>query len=237
MLRVREVEKTFPPNLKILDKVTFSIRKNEFISIIGPTGCGKTTLLRIIAGLIKDYQGKIEFENNNLKIGMVFQDLGLFPWMSVLKNIEIGLEVEKIPKHIRREMVKKYIEKFGLIGFENRYPKELSGGMKQKVAIARTLITDPDLVLMDEPFASLDAYTRKIMQDFLLDIWLDKMKTILFVTHNVEEALLLSDKIILFSQRPAKVINIFEVSLDRPRDITNRSFLKIKEEILKNLYD
>lgn len=221
----------------VLDRLHLRIENGQFISIVGPSGCGKTTLLRIIAGLEKASEGSVLLDGKELvqgseEIGMVFQEYALFPWRTTLQNIEIGLEIKGIDKEKRRSKAMEYIKSFDLNGFGNRYPKELSGGMKQRVAIARTLIMNPRVVLMDEPFGSLDSQTRNALQEFLWRIWEKRGETILFVTHNVDEAVFLSDQIVILSKRPARIIETVEVGLPRPRDRTSHECNQIRRDIL-----
>ena len=169
------------------------------------------------------------------EVGLVFQEYALFPWRTTLGNIEMGPEIKGVEKEIRRSKAMEYIKTFNLSGFENRYPRELSGGMKQRVAIARTLIMNPRVVLMDEPFGSLDSQTRNGLQEFLLGIWEKRRDTIVFVTHNVDEAVFLSDQIVILSKRPARIVKIFEVGLPRPRDRTSQECNEIRREVLKVL--
>ena len=237
-----ELSKTFPgrglgESVHVLDKIQYRIENGRFVSIIGPSGCGKTTLLRIIAGLEKASAGKVLLDGNDLiqgseAIGLVFQEYALFPWRTTLENIEMGPEIKGVDRRIRRSKAMEYIKMFNLSGFENRYPRELSGGMKQRVAIARTLIMNPKVVLMDEPFGSLDSQTRNALQEFLLRIWEKRGDTIVFVTHNVDEAVFLSDQIIVLSKRPARIVKTFEVGLPRPRDRTSWECNEIRREIL-----
>jgi len=237
--------KTFPgrnqgEDVHVLDHLQYRIENGKFISIIGPSGCGKTTLLRIIAGLEKASTGKVLLDGHEMvqgseEVGMIFQEYALFPWRTTLQNIEMGLEIRGVEKEKRRSTAMEYIRSFDLNGFEKRYPRELSGGMKQRVAIARTLIMNPRVVLMDEPFGSLDSQTRNAMQEFLLGVWLKRGDTIIFVTHNVDEAVFLSDEIVILSKRPAKIIQRKEVTLTRPRDRTSEECNKIWREILKLL--
>ncbi len=227
-------------SINVIDNLTCTIEKGKFVSIVGPSGCGKTTLLRIIAGLEKASSGKVLLDGKSVErpsgdIGLVFQEYALFPWRTTIGNIMMGLEIMGMGKNKRREISMEYIRTFGLEGFENLYPKELSGGMKQRVAIARTLILNPRIVLMDEPFGSLDSQTRNMMQEFLLKIWQDRKDTILFVTHNVDEAVFLSDAIIVLSRRPARILRKFDISLPRPRDRTSRECNIVRKEILKVL--
>jgi len=244
-LDLLKISKTFPgkglgESVHVLENMDHRIENGRFVSIIGPSGCGKTTLLRIIAGLEKASAGKVLLDGKELvqgseEIGLVFQEYALFPWRTTLQNIEMGLEIRGVDKEKRRSTAMEYIETFDLSGFENRYPRELSGGMKQRVAIARTLIMNPRVVLMDEPFGSLDSQTRNGLQEFLLRIWQKRADTIIFVTHNVDEAVFLSDQIIVLSKRPARVIKILEVGYSRPRDRTSEECNKIRRDVLKIL--
>ncbi len=244
-LEFLDIGKTFvgsgsEEGVHVLDHISYQIANGRFVSMIGPSGCGKTTLLRIIAGLEKSSGGKVLLDGRELtqgseEIGLVFQEYALFPWRTTLQNIEMGPEIKGMDKEKRRSTAMEYIKMFDLDGFENRYPKELSGGMKQRVAIARTLIMNPRVVLMDEPFGSLDSQTRNGLQEFLLGIWEKRRDTILFVTHNVDEAVFLSDQIIILSKRPARIVKIFEVGLPRPRDRTGLDCNEIRREVLKVL--
>jgi NitT/TauT family transport system ATP-binding protein len=237
-----KLSKTFPgramgESVHVLENLQHRIENGRFISIIGPSGCGKTTLLRIIAGLEKASAGKVLLDSKELiqgseEIGLVFQEYALFPWRTTLQNIEMGLEIRGVDKEKRHSKAMEYVKTFNLSGFENRYPRELSGGMKQRVAIARTLIMNPRVVLMDEPFGSLDSQTRNSLQEFLLGIWEKRGDTIVFVTHNVDEAVFLSDQIIVLSKRPARIVQTFEVGLPRPRDRTSWECNEIRRDVL-----
>jgi len=227
-------------SIHVLEQIRHRIENGQFISIVGPSGCGKTTLLRIIAGLEESSSGRVLLDGKELtqgseEVGLVFQEYALFPWRTTLQNIEMGLEIKGVDKERRRSTAMQYIKTFNLIGFEHRYPRELSGGMKQRVAIARTLIMNPRVVLMDEPFGSLDSQTRNALQEFLLAIWERRRDTILFVTHNVDEAVFLSDEIIVLSKRPARIVKTFEVGLQRPRDRTGQECNEIRRDVLKVL--
>ena len=240
-----ELSKTFlgkgpEESVHVLENLQHRIETGRFVSIIGPSGCGKTTLLRIIAGLEKASAGKVllggeELVQGSEAVGLVFQEYALFPWRTTLQNIEMGLEIKGVDREKRRSIAMEYIKMFNLSGFENRYPRELSGGMKQRVAIARTLIMNPQVVLMDEPFGSLDSQTRNGLQEFVLRIWERRGDTILFVTHNVDEAVFLSDQIVVLSKRPARLTKIFEVGLPRPRDRTSQECNQIRRDVLKVL--
>jgi len=244
-LEFLELSKTFPgkglgESVHVLENLQHRVENGRFISIIGPSGCGKTTLLRIIAGLEKASAGKVLLDGRELvqgseEIGLVFQEYALFPWRTTLQNIEMGPEIRGVDKEKRRSTAMEYIKMFNLSGFENRYPRELSGGMKQRVAIARTLIMNPRVVLMDEPFGSLDSQTRNGLQEFLLGIWGKRSDTVIFVTHNVDEAIFLSDEVVVLSRRPAKIIKRIELELPRPRDRTSEECNRIRRDVLKIL--
>jgi NitT/TauT family transport system ATP-binding protein len=244
-LEFLDISKTFlgrspGESVHVLERIRHRIGNGQFVSIVGPSGCGKTTLLRIIAGLEEPSSGKVLLDGKELtqgseEVGLVFQEYALFPWRTTLQNIEMGPEIKGVDKEKRRSTAMEYIRTFDLNGFEHRYPRELSGGMKQRVAIARTLIMNPRVVLMDEPFGSLDSQTRNGLQEFLLGIWERRRDTILFVTHNVDEAVFLSDQIIVLSKRPARIFKTFEVELQRPRDRTGYECNEIRREVLKVL--
>ncbi|MCC6028509.1 MAG: ABC transporter ATP-binding protein [Archaeoglobus sp.] len=224
-------------DILVLDGIDFSVDEGEFFSIIGPSGCGKTTLLRIIAGL-ESYEGKVLLRGREIKGPgadrvMVFQDYALFPWRNVIGNIVFGLEVKGLKKEKLLEIAKKMIEIVGLAGFEYKYPHELSGGMKQRVALARALVCDPELLLMDEPLSALDAQTRLEMQEEVVKIWQETKKTVVYVTHSIEEAVYLADRILVLSKRPAKVKKIVEVPIKRPRNRFSDEF----SEICSKLYN
>lgn len=226
--------------IQVLNRIDCTVEKGQFFTLVGPSGCGKTTLLRMIAGLEAITSGDILLNGERLngpneKVGLVFQEYALFPWRKLLENIEVGLEIKGVSAGIRRTQAMTYVKAFGLQGFENRYPKELSGGMKQRVAIARALIANPQVVLMDEPFGSLDSQTRDRMQNFLLKIWGERNDTILFVTHNVDEAVYLSDRIAVMSPRPSRILKIFDLDLERPRDRTSTEANQLRREILEVL--
>jgi NitT/TauT family transport system ATP-binding protein len=220
-----------------IDGVSLSISDDEFVSFVGPSGCGKTTLLRIIAGLDHAGSGSVLVDGNPIlgpgpKVGMVFQEYSLFPWRTVLDNIAFGPEMRGISRQERRKAAHKYIEMVGLEQFEKSYPYELSGGMRQRVAIARALANDPDLLLMDEPFGALDAQTRNKMQVELLSIWNLSKKTILFVTHSVDEAVFLSDRIVVMSPRPGRIRSVVPVDIPRPRNRTAPEFATLRRDVL-----
>lgn len=223
-----------------IDDFSLDIKKGELISIVGPSGCGKTTLLRMIAGLLESTSGSILIEGQPCtkpgpERGMVFQDFALFPWRSVRKNVEFGLEIAGVPKQERRERAEKYIKLVGLEKFTNSMVHELSGGMKQRVGIARALVNNPKVVLMDEPFGALDAQTRNIMQAGLIRILNKTDQTIVFITHSVDEAVYLSDRIVILTKRPATIKEIVEIPWERPRDRASPEFTALRKRILDEL--
>lgn len=224
-------------SFQAIKDVSFSVKDGEFVCIIGPSGCGKTTLLRMIAGLEKISSGEIKLGDRIVSEpgkdrGFVFQEYTLFPWRSAQKNVEFGLEVQGMGKAERKNIAGKYIDLVGLNGFEDRYPKELSGGMKQRVAIARALASDPEILLMDEPFGALDAQTRNLMQVELLRIWETEHKTILFVTHSVDEAVFLADRVIVLTTTPGSIREIVNIKLKRPRKRTDPEINQIRDHLL-----
>jgi NitT/TauT family transport system ATP-binding protein len=243
LLEVKGVFKLFQVNgnrMEALKNINLDIEENEFVCFIGPSGCGKTTLLRIIAGLEEASSGEILIEGQPIKgpgpeRGMVFQEYSLFPWRTVLDNVAFGLELKGISKDERHEKARQYLKMVELERFEERYPHELSGGMKQRVAIARALVNDPIAILMDEPFGALDAQTRNIMQSELLRIWEEEKKTVVFVTHSVDEAIYLADRIVIMSARPGNIKDIIKIELPRPRIRTSPQVNAIRDRILCDL--
>lgn len=206
-----------------IKQLDLTVRQGEFLAIVGPSGCGKSTFLDMIAGLAKPSSGEILIDGKKitgpaLDRGIVLQGYALFPWRTVRKNVEFGLEVKKVPEKEREVISQRYIELVGLKSFENRYPHELSGGMKQRVAIARALAYDPDVLLMDEPFAAVDAQTRETLQEELLRIWEKTKKTIVFVTHGIDEAVFLADRVAVMTANPGTIKDIVTINLPRPRD-------------------
>ncbi|MEG0671401.1 ABC transporter ATP-binding protein [Clostridium sp.] len=243
-IEIKNLSKIFKTkeNFKVdaLKDINFSVEENEFISIVGPSGCGKSTLLRIIASLETSTDGTVIYRGEELNlpssdIGMVFQNYSLLQWKTVIDNIGLGLEFKKVKKNERREKAKEYLKLINMEGFAKAYPYELSGGMQQRVAIARALVTNPDVLLMDEPFGALDAHTRIILQGELLNIWQKNKKTILFVTHSVDEAIYLSDKIIVMGRNPGTIKEIINVDMIRPRVRSNPEYGKLTDKILNML--
>ena len=202
-----------------LENVCLSIEQEEFVVLVGPSGCGKSTLLNMVGGLLAPTTGRIVVEglteNRDPSVGMVFQEVGLFPWRTVESNIGFGLEESALSAAERQERIRRHIELVGLSGFEKSYPHQLSGGMRQRAGIARTLVTQPDLLLMDEPFSALDAQTRTLMQEELLRIWEMHRLSTLYVTHNIQEAVYLADRIVVLSRRPGRVTSILQIELPR----------------------
>ena len=210
-----------------LSSFSLDIAQGEFVSIVGPSGCGKSTFLNIVLGLIEPASGVIQLNGTRItgpgqERAMVFQEFGLLPWRSVTANVELGLELKGIPSAKRAARATELINLVGLKGFETHYPHELSGGMKQRVGLARALATEPEVLLMDEPFAALDAQTRDLMQTELLQIWERSKKTVLFVTHSIEEAAYLSDRVIVMTARPGRTKDVIRIDLPRPRDYEMR---------------
>jgi NitT/TauT family transport system ATP-binding protein len=229
MLEVRQLSKVFfeqndprKPALVALYNVSLTVRRNEFISLLGPSGCGKTTLIRIIAGLLASDRGEVLVENRPVTGPgrdrcMVFQQFGLLPWRTVLANVEFALEIDGVSREERAAVARRYLDLVGLNGFEHYYPHQISGGMQQRVGIARALSKQPDILLMDEPFGAVDAQTREQLQEELLKIWGQTDTTVIFVTHSIDEAIYLSDRVIVMQARPGRVKEEFSVDLPRPR--------------------
>ncbi len=231
--------------LLALDGVSFDVSENEVVTVVGPSGCGKSTLIHIIAGLVRPSAGEVWVDGQPVRRpgrdrGVVFQELAILPWRTVRRNIGHGLEIARVPREEREKIVDRYIELVGLRGFEDRYPHELSGGMKQRVAVARTLAADPKVILMDEPFAAVDAQTRITLQQELLRISVLTMKTILFVTHSVDEAVFLGDRVMVLTRRPGRVKESVSVPLPRAQrswDAVNRDprFLAVRDHVLQSV--
>ncbi len=226
-IRLRGVSKIYTPGetqVRAIENVSLEIRGDSFVSLIGPSGCGKSTILKLLAGLTRPSAGAIEFwgkpiDGINKQIGYVTQDHNLYPWLTLQENVEFPLLARGIAREARQHQAGDLISMVGLAGFENAYPYELSGGMQKRGSIIRTLIYDPEVILMDEPFGPLDAQTRLVMQQELLDLWARKRKTILFVTHDLTEAITLSDRVVVMTRRPGRIKGIFDIPLPRPRDV------------------
>ena len=245
-IRLEGVSKSFPANggrLAVLDGVDFWVEEGEFVSIIGPSGCGKTTLLNVIAGLEQPDAGLIHLDGQPTDrrlgaVGYMQQKDLLMPWRSVLDNAILALELRGVPRSKARDRAMQLLEPFGLKGFEKQFPSALSGGMRQRAAFLRTVLTDRDVILLDEPFGALDALTRTQMQEWLLDLWDSLGKTIVLITHDVDEAILLSDRVYVLTARPGRVKLVMGVDLPRPRSyrlVTEASFNQLKAELLAAL--
>jgi ABC-type nitrate/sulfonate/bicarbonate transport system ATPase subunit len=249
MIRVRGLSKEFTTfdngggGVLALSSIDFEVRDNEFITVIGPSGCGKTTLLRIIAGLIPYDQGEVTIDGRPVtgpgpERAVVFQNFALMPWADIMTNVSFGLEIRGTPKEQCRATAKELIKLVGLEGFERRLPKELSGGMQQRVGLARALAVNPQILLMDEPFGALDEQTRRLLQEELLSLWERERKTVVFITHSMDEAVMLGDRVMLMTPRPGRVKEMIDIPLKRPRSREvekSSTFLEVKEYLWENL--
>ncbi|MCL4365519.1 MAG: ABC transporter ATP-binding protein [Candidatus Marsarchaeota archaeon] len=240
IVSVDDVSFTFEnSNLEIMDNVSFAAKKGEFVSLIGPSGCGKSTLLRIIAGLIQPTTGSVKFMNKeitgpNRKMSFVFQDFALLPWLTNLENVKIGLSMSGLSDIEKNRLASELLDRFGLGGFGSYYPNALSGGMKQRVGIARAVVSDPNVILMDEPFSSLDELTAETLRSDIVYMLENKnisVNSVIMVTHNVEEAVQLSDKIVVLSDKPATVKKVISIKAGRPRDKRSEVLSKKMDEI------
>jgi NitT/TauT family transport system ATP-binding protein len=238
---IRNVSMTFPgkhpgEQIDVLDTVSAEVAPGEFVCLVGPSGCGKSTLLNIVAGFLDASSGEVRVEGEpvtgpDARRIFVFQENGVFPWLNVVENVGFGLR--KVGQSERRRIIARYIDMVGLNGFESAYPRELSGGMRQRVEIARALAANPDIIYMDEPFGALDFLTRMKMRADLVRIWQSEKKTILFVTHDIEEAVQLADRILVMTKRPATIQEIVDVDLARPRDLDSRGYLEKRDRIFR----
>jgi len=240
-LEIRNLSQSFARDdgsrLVVLENISLEVGDKEFVCILGSSGCGKTTLLRMIAGLDTAESGAIlldaqEMHGTSDKVGMVFQEYSLFPWRTVIDNIAFGLEMQGMKKEERYRVAEEYLKLVNLAQFRDSFPSQLSGGMRQRVAVARALALDPSVLLMDEPFGALDAQTRNMLQTELLEIWEKTKKTVIFITHSVDEAVFLADRIVVMTPRPGRVCRIFTVDLPRPRDRTGPKFAEVRREVL-----
>jgi len=242
LLEVKEVQKSYFENgkeFKVLDLIRFELAERDFVCVVGPSGCGKSTLLRIIVGLEPPTSGQVLFGGSpiradNPQVAMVFQSFALFPWLTVTQNVELGLEAQGIPPEARRPRAHKFIDAVGLTGFENAFPRELSGGMKQRVGLARALAIEPLLLCMDEPFSSLDPLTAQNLRDEILQLWANPdlpPKAVLMVTHSIEEAVYLADRVMVLSSRPGRMVAELEIDLPRPRNRKEPEFYGWVDEI------
>jgi len=242
-LRIKNVNKKFKQDqhsLTVLNHINLDIQQGEFISIVGSSGCGKSTLLRLIAGLDKDYQGEILLNGHliqgpHLKRGLIFQEHRLLPWLTVSENIGLALEETDLPSTEKTKLIQDHIQLVGLHGFEKAYPHQLSGGMAQRVAIARGLVNKPDILLLDEPFGALDAITKDILQKELQRIWVQEKITMILVTHDIEEAVFLGDRVIVMSARPGQINSIIPVEVQHPREKENPRLFELKNQAISNL--
>jgi ABC-type nitrate/sulfonate/bicarbonate transport system ATPase subunit len=243
-LSVRDISKAYPNGengeTKVLDDISFEVRENEFLSILGPSGCGKTTLLKIIAGLMEPDSGSIMIDKKEEMLGhnrvaLIFQQESLFPWLTVRKNIEFGLEMHGVEAGFRDSLVSEMVSLVGIEGLEEHYPHEISGGQARKTEMARSLVTSPDVLASDEGFSNLDAQTRNHIQTEFLRVWEETGSTILFVTHNVDEAVFMSDRILVMSNVPAKIIAEYEIDLPRPRIRASSESREFRAQILEVL--
>jgi len=240
-LKVQDLEVTFSDASGVvhaLHDIAFSLAINEFVTLIGPSGSGKSTLLRVLAGLVPPTKGYFEFNKDHDRVGMVFQKANLMPWRRVIDNITLPLELEDLPHETIMKRAQELVNLVGLKGFEQAYPRDLSGGMAQRVSLARSLMQDPDILLLDEPFGSLDALTRECMGDELLHVWQVRRKTVLMVTHSISEAVYLSDRVLVLSSRPGNIKCDLPVHLPRPRTPEMRSsseFTNLAQRIRDNL--
>ncbi len=240
-LEVSGVRKVFQPEdgrapVVAVERFDLAVDEGEFVCLLGPSGCGKSTLLNIVAGFVRPTGGRVRLDGTEVTSpgrdrGVVFQDHALFPWFRVGQNVEFGLKMAGASRQERERIADRYLDLVGLRPFRAAFPKELSGGMKQRVAIARALANDPKILLMDEPFGALDAQTRRLMQDELTKIWAATGKTILFVTHAIEESLLLADRVVVMSARPGRIKAVLAISLARPRSDVTPDFVALKAEI------
>lgn len=246
-LQVKDLTKIYTGSngdVTAIDHVSLEVEESEFVMIVGPSGCGKTTLINMIGGLVEPTSGEVILDGKVVNgpgadRGMVFQGYSLFPWLSVKKNVEFGLKMRGIDKAERSDRAMEYIKRVGLEGFEDALPKQLSGGMKQRVAIARTLANEPKMLLMDEPFGALDAQTRVVMQELLAKISREMKTTILFITHDIDEAVLLGQRIYVMSRRPGKIRDVLKVNLPEVRNhecLVSAEFLNTKKQIMDMLW-
>ncbi|HKW96246.1 MAG TPA: ABC transporter ATP-binding protein [Bryobacteraceae bacterium] len=240
-LRIEGVNMTFTRDndtIPVLTDIKLDVREGEFVCLVGPSGCGKSTLLNILAGFLKPSSGEVRIDGEAVEGPdprriFVFQERGVFPWLTVEGNIGFGLF--KLSKQERERRIAHYIRMVGLDGFEQSYPQELSGGMKQRLEVARALAVNPDMLFLDEPFGALDSITRLIMRGELLRIWEAEKKTIVFVTHDIEEAVQLADRVVVMSARPAKIQRIVEIDIPHPRDISSKRYLELRDSVFEEI--
>ncbi len=242
LLEIRHVYRSYArdsASVMVLEDISFSIGENEFVALVGPSGCGKSTLLRMVLGLDRPTQGEVLYRGApvtgiNDKVAMVFQSFALLPWLTVMDNVALGLEAKGVPRAEQERIANIYLDKVGLDGFERAYPRELSGGMKQRVGLARALCLEPELLCMDEPFSALDALTAENLRAEVLEVWDDPQippDAVLMVTHSIDEAVFMADRVIVFSARPGHILAEVSVSLPRPRNHRESEFQKIVDQI------
>jgi NitT/TauT family transport system ATP-binding protein len=238
-ITVKNVDKIYPrlhgnKRVEVLANITLTIHKGEFLILLGPSGCGKSTFLRILAQLDIKTNGSIEYGKgyNQEKVSFVFQNFGILPWLTVGKNVELALIGRGVKEKDREARVEEVLEELGLLAFRERYPHELSGGMKQRVGLARAFITNPEVIFLDEPFSELDFFTARSLREVLTLMWKKYGTTIVMVSHYIDEAVLLSDRIAVFSERPSSIIHVFENKLSRPRNHRSKEFYDIEDEVL-----
>ena len=243
-ISIKNINKTYIDQdgneVQALHDINLDVAEGEFVCIVGPSGCGKSTLLEIVAGLLDATSGEVTLDGQPVHgtsrdIGVVFQDASLFPWRTVRKNVAFGLEIAGVPKEESEERLKRYISMVSLNGFENKYPAQLSGGMRQRAGIARTLAMNPKVILMDEPFSAVDHLTKCTLQEELINIRQAENKTVLFVTHDINEAVFLADRVVLLSPRPSTIQKIYEIPLEQKRGRSDPLLLNIAAEIAKDI--
>jgi ABC-type nitrate/sulfonate/bicarbonate transport system ATPase subunit len=240
-LAIRDLSMTFRGDMddvRVLEDIDLDVHEGEFVCILGPSGCGKSTLLNIVAGFLPPTSGTVRIDGEEVRGPdprriFVFQERGVFPWLTVEGNIGFGLG--RLSRQERERRIAHYVQLVGLNGFEKAYPHELSGGMKQRVEVARALAVDPDMLYLDEPFGALDSITRLVMRGELLRIWQAEKKTILFVTHDIEESVQLADRVVILSARPARIRRIVEIDLPHPRDLSSRRYLELRDGIFEEI--
>ncbi len=239
IITIKNVTKAYPKKdghrrVEVLRDIHLEVNKGEFLVLLGPSGCGKSTLLRILAGFDMPTSGTItyakDFDRTNMNF--VFQNFGLLPWLSVFQNVELGLIGRGVPEHKRLHFVDAMLDKLGLIAFRDHYPHEISGGMKQRVGLARAFVTKPEIIFLDEPFSELDFFTAKTLREVLLDIWKEQGTTVVMVSHYIEEAVELADRIAVFSNRPSTIAVCFDNTLSRPRDSRSKEFFAEEDKII-----
>ena len=243
-IKIKNLNKFYPnedgQDTHALSNINIDIQDGEFVCIVGPSGCGKSTLLEIVAGLLDKTDGEVLLDDipvngTSREIGVVFQDASLYPWRTVRKNIAFGMEIAGVPKDVQTERLEKYIKMMNLTGFENKYPAQLSGGMRQRAGIARTLVMNPKVILMDEPFSAVDHLTRCTLQEELIRIRQEEKKTVLFVTHDINEAVYLADRVILLSPRPSTVQEEYKIDIPHPRSRTDDYLVQIAARIVSDI--